>query len=213
MDREQLTFMADVTFRPCVPEDVELAIPLIYASGPTSFDFVFKNKKYTSLDFLRHAFITKGGEFSYDNHIAMIIEHKLCGIGTAFSYQQAKSFYLHDALKIIKLYKFQAPSVMARGLKVEQIIKLPTKDEVILGHLAIRPELRSRGYGQMLMEQLMSTTPLASGDYFALDVSELNPRAEALYERMGFQVIKQMKSELKNEFGYVANHRRMVRRE
>ncbi len=204
--------ISDILFRPCVPEDVELAIPLIYSSGPTSFDYVFKNKKYTSLDFLRSAFLTPGGEFSYDNHVAMIIDGKLCGIGTAFSNKKAKSFSLKDAIKIIKLYKLQASSVMARGLKVESIIKLPKKKEVILGHIAIAPELRSRGYGQRLMEHLMSTTQLNSGDCFALDVSELNPRAQALYERLGFEVTKEMKSELKNQFGFVANHRRMEKR-
>ena len=204
--------MSDISFRPCVPDDVELAIPLIYSSGPTSFDYVFKNKKYTSLDFLRSAFRTPGGEFSYDNHVAMCIDGKLCGIGTAFSNKQAKSFSLKDAIKIIKLYKLQAPRVMARGLKVEGVIKLPKKNEVILGHIAIAPELRSKGHGQKLMEHLMSSTFLDSGDYFALDVSELNPRAQALYERLGFVVAKEMKSELKNEFGFVASHRRMEKR-
>lgn len=201
--------MNSILYRPCTPNDVELAVPLIYSSGPTSFDYVFKNRKFISLDFLKSAFITPGGEFSYDNHIAMMVDGNLIGIGSVFNYKRAQSFSIKDAIKIIKLYKLKALNVMARGLKVERIIKLPKKNEVILAHLAITPELRSRGYGQRLIEYLINTASLNEGDYFALDVSELNPRAQALYERMGFQITKHNESALKNEFGFVANHRRM----
>jgi len=40
-------------------------------------------------------------------------------------------------------------------------------------------------------------------------VSELNPRAKALYERMSFRVMHHHLSDLKSDYGFVANHYRM----
>lgn len=202
----------NIKFRPCIPADVEDAIPLIYSSGPDAFNHVFCNKDLTALDFLRSAFGTRGGEFSYDNHIAMLLDDQLIGVGSSFSGSKAASFTLHDALKIIKLYKVGAVGIMRRGLRVERIIKLPTKIEIALAHIAINEKNQSKGYGQRLMEYLMSNTELGKDQYFVLDVSILNPRAKALYERLGFVETKLNRSVLSNDHGTVADHYRMEKK-
>lgn len=202
----------EVSFRPCIPSDVDLAVPLIYSSGPTSFDYVFKRKKQDAQDFLKHAFITKGGEFSFDNHVAMVYNDELVGIGSSFTGANASSFLMHDPIKIIKYYKLASPKTLLRGLKTEQVIKLPKTKEIALAHIAIKKEMRSKGLGQKLMEYLMNQKDLDDDSYFILDVSELNPRAKALYEQLGFEVKSLEKSNLKNEYGFVANHYRMEKR-
>ena len=199
-----------VAFRSCKPSDIERAVPLIYSSGPDAFDYVFKSTKLSAKDFLSFAFKTKGGEFSYDNHTAMELAGELIGIGSVFSGNQAASFSIHDATKILRLYKVRGLRIMARGLSVEKIIKLPKKNETALAHIAIDKKHRSKGYGRKLMEHLMSVAPIKSDGYFVLDVSELNPRAKALYERLGFRVQKLNTSSLKNKSGFVANHYRMI---
>lgn len=204
-----MKFDSGIQFRPCKPSDVERAVPLIYSSGPDAFNYVFNTKKLSATDFLRFAFKTEGGEFGYDNHIALIYEDELIGIGSAFSGAKAGSFTFHDAVKILKLYKLTAFGVMIRGLGVEQIIKLPKKNEIALAHIAIHPDRRSKGFGEAMMTYLMKQTNLKADEYFILDVSELNPRAKALYERLGFTDEKLNLSKLSNENGTVANHYRM----
>ena len=44
---------------------------------------------------------------------------------------------------------------------------------------------------------------------FVLDVSEENPRAKSLYERLGFDVVQRINSNLKNKYSYVPNMFRM----
>lgn len=205
-------YIRNIKFRPCIPSDAKEAVPLIYSSGPDAFNYVFCNGKFTAIDFLNSAFKTKGGEFSYDNHTAILLDDQLIGVGSAFSGKKAGGFTLHDARKIIKLYKLGAISVMRRGLQVEQIIKLPKKNEIALAHIAIKPEHRSKGYGQVLMDHLMTTTNRESTQYFMLDVSKLNPRAKALYERLDFVETKMNSSKLSNEYGTVADHYRMEKK-
>ncbi|MDB4655581.1 GNAT family N-acetyltransferase [Flavobacteriales bacterium] len=199
----------EIHFRQCLPEDVEQAIPLIIASGPTSFDYVFTNEKRKAVDFLKHAFVREGGEFSFDNHHAILVNQNIVGIGAAFSGAKAKTFMVKDFLNILRFYKFSALPVMIRGLRTEQIIKLPRKNEVCLGHLAVDEKERSKGYGQKIILFLMEKSDKKESDYFVLDVSEENPQAQKLYERIGFKVHKHILSNCKSSYGYVANHFRM----
>lgn len=207
-----MTIDSVVKFRSCKPSDVDAAVPLIYSSGPTSFDYVFKGNKHTSHDFLSYAFVTKGGEFSFDNHTALIYNDEFIGIGSSFTATAGKSFLIHDPIKIIKHYKFASIKTMAKGLKVEQVIKLPKGNEIALAHIAIKEDYRGKGFGQKIVEHLMSTNEQAKNQHFVLDVSELNPRAQALYERIGFKVKSLEQSNLKNQYGSVANHFRMEKK-
>jgi len=201
--------MEKIELRPCTPEDVSAAVPLIIESGPAAFAYVFQTKKQNALSFLSFAFISKGGEFSYDNHFALMRNGTIVGIGSIFNGKRARGFALRDAMKVIRKYGFLAFTVMVRGLRVEQIVKHPKKNEFCIAHIGIRREERSKGYGQKMIELLMQTTTSATSDYYVLDVSEENPRAQLLYERMGFQVSRHIFSKLKNQYSYVPNHFRM----
>ena len=201
--------MTELHLRPCTSEDVVAAVPLILASGPDAFAYVFRTKTITESDFLTYAFQTKGGEFSYENHYALMKNQRLVGIGSVFSSKMANGFVLKDGMKIIRFYKLSALAVLIKGLRVEQLIKPPVKKEVCVGHIAIEESQRSNGYGRHLMELLMQMVALSEKGRFVLDVSAKNPRAQALYERMGFLADTYNVSKLKNSIATVPDHTRM----
>jgi len=201
--------MNKITLRKSQPSERALATSLIYNSGPPSFEFVFKNAKNSAIDFLNYAFIREGGEFSYDNHCSLYLNDEMVGIGSAFGAKQGQGFTLYEARNIIGFYKLKCTSVIYHGLQIERLIKLPKKNEVALAHLAIKPEYQGKGLGTELINTLMQTVENRVEKIFVLDVSEENPRAKKLYERLGFVVTKEMKSTLKNRYSYVANHTRM----
>ena len=62
-----------------------------------------------------------------------------------------------------------------------------------------------------LVEYLLDTGRELGRKTAILDVSVENPRAEALYTRMGFKVTAERVSGFKNETARVPNHRRMER--
>lgn len=148
--------MIAIEFRTCLPEDVEKAVPLIYSSGLSSFDYVFKTSTITSYDFLAYAFQREGGEFSFDNHSAILLNKTLVGVGAIFSSARTKTFMFKDFVNIVRFYKFGALAVLFKGLRIERILKPPTKNEIYLGHLGIaEEEERNKGYGQRLFQFLM----------------------------------------------------------
>ncbi len=200
--------MNNISLRKSQPSERELATSLIYSSGPPSFDYVFKNEKKSAIDFLNYAYMREGGEFSYDNHYSLYLNEEMVGIGSVFGAKRGQDFTLYEARNIICFYKFQCAPVIFHGLQIESLIKLPKKNEVALAHLAIKPDHQGKGLGTALINALMQTVGSRADKTFVLDVSEENPLAKKLYERLGFVMTKEMKSTLKNRFSYVANHYR-----
>jgi len=199
----------NLTLRHSKKEEVDQAVPLIYSSGPPSFEYVFKNDKVTAQDFLRYAFVREGGEFSYQNHYSLYWEDKLVGIGSVFDAKEAGGFVLADAMNIFRFYKFGSLGPVQSGLKIEKLILLPKKKEIAIAHLGIEPHMQGKGLGTKLIELLKTKANKTAESIWVLDVSEENPRAKALYDRLGFKVTKKNHSTLKNKYSYVANHFRM----
>ena len=200
----------NIELRPSKKEEVTQAVPLIYSSGPPSFEYVFKNDKVVAQDFLRYAFVREGGEFSYQNHYSLYWEDKMVGIGSVFDAKQANGFTLADAMNIFRFYKFGSLGPVKSGLKVEKLILLPAKQEIAIAHLGIEPAMQGKGLGTKLIELLKGKADKTADSIWVLDVSEENPRAKALYDRLGFKVTKKNDSTLKNKYSYVANHFRMA---
>ena len=198
----------NLRFAPCTPDDVENAVSLIYSTGPDAFDYVFKNSKKTAHDFLTYAFQTKGGEFSYDNHIGLYGGKTLIGIGSRFSKKDASKFLFYDGKNILSFYKSTSATIILHGLKIEGMIRPPVGKEIALAHIAISPDYRGKGLGSKLMLHLQSL-PKAKDQYYVLDVSLINPRAQALYKRLGYKIAKTYKSTLKSSYATVPDHHRM----
>lgn len=199
----------DISFRPATPEDVEAAVPLIYSSGPAAFDFVFaQDRPNGAQDFLRHAFRQGGGEFGWRNHVAGVAEGRVVAIGAGWDGRQSIAFTLAAARQIFGFFgPLKAWGVIIRGLKVESVIRPAGAGEFYVGHLGVDPAMRSRGIGAKLVAHLLA---LATACPKALlDVDAGNPRAQALYERLGFVVTATRVSKLHSRYDRVGDHRRM----
>jgi ribosomal protein S18 acetylase RimI-like enzyme len=201
----------EVQFRKATPKDADAAIPLIYSSGPAAFDYVLAHRtRIDSQEFLHRAFIQGGSEFGYENHDIGVSDGKVVAIGTGFNGEERNNFTL-ATLKML----FQANGllggigVIRRGLKVDQHLPEPAQDEHYIGHIGVTPDLRGHGIGGQLMNYLVEQGRERGRRIASLDVSYENPRAQILYERLGFEVKRELVSTLRNSTSYVPNHRRM----
>jgi ribosomal protein S18 acetylase RimI-like enzyme len=194
-----------------MPEDADIAVPLIYSSGPASFDYVFGAGQAQA--FLRRAFESHEGEFSHRTHEVALLRGHVAAIGAAFDGRAALAFTLAAARQILAFYGlFAGVGVIVRGLRAEAVIRPPKPNELYLAHLGVLPALRGVGIGTRLVEMLLQRRDPGVHALVALDVAVTNPRAEALYERMGFKVTVLRRSRLSNRDGKVADHRRMTLR-
>jgi ribosomal protein S18 acetylase RimI-like enzyme len=200
-----------IEFRPATPGDAGAAVPLIYSSGPAAFDYVFKvPDRATALEFLHQAFVNGAGEFGYRNHVVAVERGEVVAAGAAWTGASNLVFAIAAARQILGAYGPVAGlGVMSRGLRVESVVQPPPKNRLYVAHLGVRPELRSRGIGVALIRQLINSGRKPDVEVAALDVAVTNPRAQALYERLGFVVTRERASRLANAQATVSNHRRM----
>jgi ribosomal protein S18 acetylase RimI-like enzyme len=204
---------AALTFRAAAPADVADAVPLIYSSGPAAFDYVFDiGGPRDAQGFLRFAYLHGGGEFGWRNHRVAEMGGRVAAAGAAFDGRAVLRFAVQSALQIMKFYgPIHAWGVMVRGLRTESVIRPPRAEEYYLGHIGVRQALRGQGVGTRFMRYLLEGLDAARHRCAALDVAVTNPRAQLLYERLGFVVEALRASQLHNRRGWVADHHRMSR--
>jgi ribosomal protein S18 acetylase RimI-like enzyme len=198
-------------FRPARPEDVDVAVPLIYASGPEQFDYVFSaSHAGQALDFLRFAFVSGRGRFAWRNTTVACVADRVVGVGTAYGPDTNVRYFFEDGWLIARDYGIHAPSTMLRGLLAEQVIVPPKRGEWMVAHLAMAPAERGHGLGARMVHHLMEQGRRAGARDAVLDVSVENARAEALYRRLGFALVVERASTRSSRFGRLMNHRRMA---
>nr|WP_255500823.1 GNAT family N-acetyltransferase [Caulobacter sp. 17J80-11] len=197
-----------MTIRPARADDAAAAAPLVYMSGPAAFDYVFAPGRRRAEDFLGRAFADGAGEFGWRTHVVVEKDGEVIGAGAGYDGSAPLGFMLAAARQILSHYgPVTGAGVIRRGLRVEQVIPPPTKDMLYVAHLGVRPELRGGGVGRRMVEHLLEAGAAQGYRRAVLDVSAANPRAQALYERLGFTVTEERRSRV----AAVPDHRRMER--
>ena len=204
--------MDPITFRPCRPEDADMAVPLIYSSGPAAFDYVFCDRAPDqALAFLKAAFIRGTSEFGYPQHTAALHNGRLVGVGAVRTARQNTEFTLAALRAICAFYPpLAAARIIWRGLKTEQIIRPPQVGVGVVYHLGVDTEFRGRGIGRRLLDHLLDKVRAQKATTAALDVAATNPRAKALYERQGFVARQTRAGALESRYGRVVDHTYMT---
>ncbi|MBB5211211.1 GNAT family N-acetyltransferase [Microbulbifer hydrolyticus] len=200
--------MSELSFRPCRAQDADAAVPLIYSSGPGAFDYVFCDRsKQQARDFLHHAFVRGDSEFGYRQHIAAVIDGEVVAVGAVRNSNQNLRFTIAALRDIVRFYSpLAAARVVVRGLRTEMVISPPKKDAGVIYHLGVAEAIRGRGIGGALMAELLRRVQQHEFSVAALDVAATNPRAKALYERLGFTAQRTTQSSLRSAFGQVVDH-------
>jgi ribosomal protein S18 acetylase RimI-like enzyme len=177
-----------LTFRPARADDVDAVLPLIYSSGPAAFNYVFGADQVR--DFLRQVFVGKHGQFSHRQHWVGELDGQVVVAGTLISADANLRNMLFATWQILRFYGLgDSVGVIHRGLQMEHLIKPPKKGLSYLAHLGVQTGLTGQGIGSQLIDYFLKLGCARGLAKAALDVSAENPLAQALYERLGFEVV------------------------
>ena len=72
--------------------------------------------------------------------------------------------------------------------------------------------MRGKGLGTRLIQELMNNSKVENLGNYVLDVSVENPKAQELYDKLGFRVSRKCISSLKNNHASVVDHNRMEKK-
>ncbi len=208
METTALSSTVALRFRPCEPGDVDAAVPLIYSSGPSTFDYVFcAESSEQAQAFLRKSFLEGRSEFGYQQHIAAVLDDKVVGVGALRYAQQNLPFTGAAASAIFRFYSlWSALGVVYRGLRVESVIRPPAKGLGIIYQLGVSPDYQGQGIGRQLIKALIREIRQQGVATAALDVASDNQRAKSLYQSLGFVSHAPRAGGLASRFGHVADH-------
>ncbi|MEU1018450.1 GNAT family N-acetyltransferase [Streptomyces sp. NPDC005898] len=81
-----------------------------------------------------------------------------------------------------------------RGLRRLVLLALferhPAPGQLVMDGIAVDPDIRGRGVGSLLIEEVAAVAAEQGCRKIRLDVIDTNPRARALYERRGFTAVR-----------------------
>ncbi len=205
--------MSNIEFKMTSPSDVAAAIPLMHSSGPYSFDYVFCDSyQAQGTDYLAKAFVESDIEFSHQHHLGLYLEGELVALGSIKTSAQNAGFMVAAVKSFFEHYSFlTALGVLWRGFRTEAVICPPNKQAAVLCNLGVEQSHRGLGLGSKLITALEERARTFGYTTVELDVAANNPKAKALYERLGYQDKHVKTSELRSKFGFVPSHTRMTK--
>lgn len=179
-------------FRPARAEDADAAAPLVYSAGPEAFDYMFRAGGRQALDFLRHAFRQGGGFQGYRNHWVAERDGVVVGVGAFYGQRMEGRLTLGLMRQVLSFYTpWAAFGVIRRGLELAPMLKPLTPDMLYVANFGVAPECRGQGIGARMLNFKMAEARNSGYGVYALDVAVTNPRAQKLYEGIGFRFVRE----------------------
>ncbi|UBF28294.1 GNAT family N-acetyltransferase [Kovacikia minuta CCNUW1] len=184
-----LTSAQTVTMRPAIAADVDWAAPLLFATGPALFSYVFASPSEQAKEILRQAFIQPQHAFSYE--YTQVIEVSAQSAGLLVSYpgqvkRQADEKVQLVMARLLPLRKL--PKILVNLADLTRIKQDVAPHEYYILGLSILPEFRRRGLGQYLLQQAETHARSCKCSVICLDVTYNNAPAKSLLEQMNYQV-------------------------
>ena len=179
----------EVVVRVTTAQDADQVVELIYSSAPEMFDYMFKAHGKTAQDFIRYEFQQGGGFIGHRIHKVAVHGDTIKGIGAFYTGAQHGLLNIQTAWHVLKFYGlWSGVKTLIRASHSGSVMLKPKKSEIYIADLGVAEHSRSQGIGSVLIDYHKAEAKQRGMSHLALDVATINPRAEALYARLGFEV-------------------------
>lgn len=179
-----------LTFRPATPDDAPFVAPLMYDIARRDLDRLFTSLAagLTPLDVVEKFYRAPGGMFSWHNTELALHDGLPAGLLTAYSVasRNGSSAWLFEPARQLGAH---ALVLLAwRGVVVARALQRNQPGSWFIAFAGVDPTQQSLGIGSSLIGRSIQTARASGCSCVELDVDVDNPRAQALYERLGFHV-------------------------
>ena len=174
----------DIEIRPATPDDGDAAVPLIHSSGPHEIDYGFTTRGHRATDWIRAAFLGRSTTESYRAFRVALVGGRVVG-------------------------PVECWGVMRRTLRLMDLMPAPGADALFVQKVGVSEQMRGQGVGTILLEEQLRIARDAGFRRAVLDVAVTNPRAQLLYEHLGFRVTGERGLKTRDSSVDVPQQRRM----
>lgn len=201
----------ELSIRDASAKDTEQVVDLIYSSAPELFEYMFTTPKKQAKDFIRYEYAQGGGFMGHRIHKVAESHQQVLGIGAFYTGWLYNRLNMQTVKNIISFYGVWAsPKVLQRANHSNSIMQVPKKHELYIADLGVSEQSRGMGIGSALIQYHIDGAKENHLKTLSLDVATTNPRAEALYRRLGFNVIKEKQFKGGKGADKVPGARRMI---
>ena len=181
--------MGILKVRPATLADLGSIAELIHSAGPAHYDYMHATATSNSLDYIRHEFASGRGFVGHRN--VTVAEKNGWVIATGCFYN-GRAFHHLLLGTVLNMISFHGPIkvwlVLLRGHQVDRVMSQPGRREMYLSSFGVDPAQRSTGVGSAMIRLKLDQARASGHQVFSLDVADDNPRAEALYTRLGLKI-------------------------
>ncbi|KVL32323.1 acetyltransferase [Burkholderia territorii] len=184
---------ASTPFRAACADDAAACAPLVFASGVGEFGFFLGESDARCIAFLRQAFRSRHGRFSWRRHrVAVGADGTVHAVMAIHDGRRTMFDDVHIVWALARFFGVRRTiGQLLRGLVLETEIPAPRRSQILVAHCATDERQRGTGVFTALFRHALETGALpgdGSRD-IVLDVLTRNVQARALYERLGFTVL------------------------
>ncbi|MEX1665380.1 GNAT family N-acetyltransferase [Zhongshania arctica] len=179
--------------RKAISKDSVQIAPLIFSSGPVTFDYIFSTRHGPAVvDFLKIEFAESQTMFSHRHHHVYERDGNVVGSIGSFDAPSHSATFLGNARAIFCNYGLRG---VLKGLLFElRLMKAPRKGCLYLFHVAVREDCRGQGIAAQMINFMMAKGREGGYRCLSLDVAEKNTNALRLYQQLGFEVVNRNKT-------------------
>ncbi|MEM8594053.1 MAG: N-acetyltransferase [Pseudomonadota bacterium] len=182
----------DCFIRNARPSDAIAVAELMYSSGPELYDYLYQIGNTSAVDFINYQFPRDANFSSHQWHYVAEVNGIVAGVVECYDADQYKKMLWPQLKDILTFYPFLSWARLGRRLThVGSVLSVPKASQTYIANLGIHPDYQGQGIGTQLIQYLEHQSEQLGYRSITLDVALNNPNAQRLYERLGFEVIKE----------------------
>ena len=181
-----------VEIRSARPDDRGAIAALMYSAGPELYDFLYRTDRVAAVDFIHYEFRSGRGFCGYRNLTVAVLEGEVVATGSFYDGRRQGALMRGSVFNALRFFRLgEVLPMLLRSGHVDSIVTHPAKDELYLANFAVAPSRRGQGIGEAMVRHQLAQARAGGYRVFSLDVAVTNPRAEALYRRLGLHVVRE----------------------
>ncbi len=180
----------NLEIRPAKKTDQGAIAELMYSSGMDIYDYIHTSDRNHALDYIQSEFLSGRGLCSWKLLTVAVLDGQVVATGTFYDRDGYKTMSSQSLFAMMKYYGFGFVPRLLRAMDTTKLVRPPKPDDLYLANFGVSPALRGTGIGTRLLQHKIDEARQQGYRIVSLDVSTKNPKAEALYSRLGFAVTK-----------------------
>ncbi|OXM83578.1 GNAT family N-acetyltransferase [Paenibacillus rigui] len=167
--------------RPATPEDAAATVPLILdAIQDIGYQLTGAATHEEAVERLTYFFTREGNRLSYEHVLVKVLDRQIAGMILCYHGQHAKAI---DQPLLDRLHELLPDREAVLDQEADE-------DEYYIDALAVSPQWKGRGIGTELISAAEQAARQQCYCKIALNVEQSNTRAQALYQRLGYETDK-----------------------